>query len=284
MHNDRNTLHFNDLLSSYSFFPTIFKPTRIQNGKQSLLDNFYINNLSFHDKSGVIIDDLFDHFPVFISLIFKHAMEKQKVTRKVVFDKNKAPQLNQFLILKLHNFQNHTDANEACNELIQSYMEGIGKYSKIVKSSSRKTAVKPWITPALLCSINHKNKLYKKLLKCPNVKNANNYKQYINILTNLLRDAKRLFYEKSFEENKNDSRNTWKLLNEVINKRKIHINEPPSTFVDSDGKTYKNDEISEGLNDFFSSIGSHLEKTFLPQTAAPLTFYLNQFMIILIYT
>ena len=142
--------------------------------------------------------------------------------------------------------------------------------------------MKPWITPALLCSINQKNKLYKKLLRCPNITNTNNYKQYINILTYLLRDAKKLFYEKSFEENKNDSRNTWKILNEVINKRKMNINEPPSTFIDSDGKTYKNDEIPEGFNDFFHPLARTWKKTFLPQTAAPLTFYLYQFMIILI--
>ena len=73
-----------------------------------------------------------------------------------MFDNKNAPQFNQFLISKLHNFQNHIDANEACNELIQIYMEGIDKFSKICKSSSRKTAMKPWITPAILCSINKK--------------------------------------------------------------------------------------------------------------------------------
>ena len=182
MRHDNNVLNFNNLLSAYCYFPTIFKPTRIQNEKQSILDNFYINELSYHEKSGVFIDDLSDHLPIHLSLTVKDSIAKQKRTRKV-FDKTKTPQFRKFLSSKLQNFQNHKDANEACSELIGCYMEGIDKYSKNIQTSTRTMALKPWVTPALLCSINKKNKLYKKFLRRPNVENTKRYRQFRNICT-----------------------------------------------------------------------------------------------------
>ena len=105
--------------------------------------------------------------------------------------------------------------------------EGIAKCSKVVKSSSRKTPMKPWVTPGLLCSINNKNRLYRKSLLSSGIENEIKYKKYRNMLTNILRDSKRAYHQKCFEEKQNDSRGTWKLLSEVIHKHKIIDNELP---------------------------------------------------------
>ena len=274
MRHDNNVLNFNNLLSAYCYFPTIFKPTRIQNEKQSILDNFYINELSYHDKSGVFIDDLSDHLPIYLSLTVKDSIAKQKRTRKV-FDKTKTPQFRKFLSSKLQNFQNHKDANEACSELIGCYMEGIDKYSKNIQTSTRTMALKPWVTPALLCSINKKNKLYKKFLRRPNVENTKRYRQFRNILTKLMRESKRLYYEKSFEETKNNSKKTWDLLNELINKRKTQHDEPPTKFIDSKGNIFENDKVSHGFNEYFSSVGCQLEKNIPPPDSHPLDFLIK---------
>ena len=263
MRHDNHVLNFNNLLSAYCYFPTIFKPTRIQNGKQSILDNFYVNELSYHDKSGVFIDDISDHLPIFLSLTVKDSCAKQRRKRKV-FDKTKIPHLNEHLTSKLQNFQKHKDANQACSELIGCYVEGIDKYSKNIQASTRTMALKPWVTPALLCSINKKNKLYKKFLRRPNIENTKRYRQFRNILTKLTRESKRLYYEKSFEETKNNSKKTWELLNELINKRKGQNGEPPTKFIDSRGNVCEKDKIAHGFNEYFSSVGCQLEKNIPP--------------------
>ena len=72
--------------------------------------------------------------------------------------------LSEFLVSKLQNFDENIDANVACDQLITTYMDGINIFSKTYKQSRRKTPIKPWITPGILCSINTKNKLYKKLV------------------------------------------------------------------------------------------------------------------------
>ena len=273
LNREQQVLNFCNLLSSYGFSYTITRPTRTQNGKHSLLDNFFVNDLSIIKKSGVVIEDLSDHLPVFVSLTVEELNNKSVSKIKKIFDKVKSPLLRQYLSSTLHNFKRHTDANEACKELIDSYTKGIDKYSKTFKSSSRKTALKPWISPALLCSINKKNNLYRKLLRKPNKENNENYKQFRNILTRLLRDAKKRYYELTFEENRNDSRKTWNTLNEIISKRKKQTNDLPSSFTDScGGRILEGPEVAQGFNDFFSTIGSQLEEEIASPDCSPLSF------------
>ena len=71
---DGNVLLFSNLLSSYGFMPTISKPTRIVQRSSTLLDNIYVNNSKLIKTSGIIIDDLSDHFPVFNVLKFNHSL------------------------------------------------------------------------------------------------------------------------------------------------------------------------------------------------------------------
>ena len=140
---DVQVLKFNNLLSSYSYLPVINKATRIQNEKKSLLDNFFMNDPTIFARSGVILDDLADHFPIFFALNVKQNKENRKIKRKMIFDKTKTVQLNDFLCQKLRNFDKHTDANDACDELLECYVEGIDKFSKVIKTSSRKHFLNP---------------------------------------------------------------------------------------------------------------------------------------------
>ena len=48
-------------LQSYSFFPTIDKPTRVNNNSATLIDNIFANNICRKNTSGNIISDISDH-------------------------------------------------------------------------------------------------------------------------------------------------------------------------------------------------------------------------------
>ena len=152
---DKYALSFANLFSSYGFFPMICKPTRIQGQTSSLLDNIFINDSSVVCSSGIINDDLSDHLPIYFSFSFQ---DNSVLTRPVkqVFDKTKVNEFNRFLEIRLANFQIHQDANSACDQLIEAYQSGLSKFSKQFKPSRRKTPIKPWVTPAILCSINRK--------------------------------------------------------------------------------------------------------------------------------
>ena len=115
----------------------------------------------------------------------------------------------------------------------------------------------PWLSRGLLKSIDKKNSLYKKFVQSTTSSRELRYKAYKNKLNHLIRIAKRTYYDSKLEDAKNDIRTTWKLLNEVINKRK---NNPslPSSFK-SDGKTITDPmDIANRFCKYFTNIGPKL--------------------------
>ena len=76
---------------------------------------------------------------------------------------------------------------------------------------------KPWITRAIKKSIKVKHNLYKKIIvskfkdEC-----VSKYKRYRNLLTTVLRNARRTYYCQLFEAHKGDTGQTWKSINELL--------------------------------------------------------------------
>ena len=202
---DKQVLSFCNLLSSYGYVPLISKATRTNRESSSLLDNIFVNVHNYVKSAGIIVHDLSDHFPVFASFSFSPSCRIDSKPKKV-FDFSKMNELNDFIEVKLENFDSINDPNLACDVLINTFTQGINKFSRIYKPSRRKTPLKPWLTPSILCSINHKNKKYKKFIRCPNLQNENEYKRYRNMLTDVIREAKRLYYRRSFDDNKGNGK------------------------------------------------------------------------------
>ena len=99
---------------------------------------------------------------------------------------------------------NANDPNTAYNILIDKYT---GLFDtcfpfKTIKGKALNSFRKPWLTKSLLRSINKKNKLYKQYLRHRSNEKLLKYKTYKNKLSNLLRVAKRLYFENQIEINK----------------------------------------------------------------------------------
>ena len=71
---------------------------------------------------------------------------------------------------------------------------------------------------------------------------------------------------------KNNNVETWKALKDIICKKQSHINKLPDVFIDNNGE-YKADETTEGLNTFFTNIGSNLAKQIALQCGCFLMHY-----------
>ena len=67
-HSDTNVSEFVDLCFEFGFTPTITKPTRITSTCASCLDNIITNAPPNPLSSGVLIEDISDHFPVFCQI------------------------------------------------------------------------------------------------------------------------------------------------------------------------------------------------------------------------
>ena len=106
------------------------------------------------------------------------------------------------------------------NMLLDTYatLKRINKYKLKFKS-------KPWITLGLQKSISVKNKLLTNFInkKDPILKEEfhTNYKKYRNLLSTLMKKSKQAYYDKYFERNWNNIKNTWKGIKSLISLKTV---------------------------------------------------------------
>ena len=88
--------------------------------------------------------------------------------------------------------------------------------------------------------------MYKKLIKHWTTEKFKFYKKYKNILTSILRRSEYLYYSFKINNNSNNSKYTWSVINNLLNKKKIQSNEELNT------------PSSEEFNNYCSTIGIEL--------------------------
>ena len=119
--------------------------------------------------------------------------------------------------------------------------------------------LKPWVTKALLKSIKMKNILYKNFIKSPTTQNKKRFNTYRNKLTSLLRISKRWYINNKLEACKNNMKETWRLLNGLINKKQTKYNYP-TQFKCSYSKDSDYYTIPNKFGTLFSKLGQNLAK------------------------
>ena len=182
---DNHCQDFFNGLTSFGYLPTISKTTRLSDSKQSLIDNIFCNNIEFITKSGIIYDDTTDHYPVFVNC--SPQLSSKVPTFHMIFDKSKYEELSSYLSKQLQTFTDITDPEIACSTIINVYKEGINKFSKKVKHNRKSAALKPWISPVILASINRRHSLFIEKNKHPSKQNREQYSNYRNVLNDILR-------------------------------------------------------------------------------------------------
>ena len=102
--------------------------------------------------------------------------------------------------------------------------------------------------------------MYKRYLRNPSPQNEEKYKKYKNKLNHSLRIAKRLYYEKKIENAKSHMKSTWRVLNEIMN-RKTQKNRLPSTFKTDNREISNPKEIANRFcSEYFTNTGPNLAK------------------------
>ena len=203
---------FCDIMLAKSFVHLINRPTRIANNSSTLIDNIFTNSLEL-TNSGIIISDISDHFPVYVfaPITMPTVSSSPALTR--IFSDNNISKLKESLVqTDWSQVYNKDNANEAFNVFINLFMNLFNTHFPLQSSRTKykKVPRSPWITNSLLRPINRKNRLYYK--KTKSERNKQKYSNYRNILTSLLRIAKRNFFSNQFEIHKSDAKSTWKVI------------------------------------------------------------------------
>ena len=257
----------NQMMSSL-FLPTILKPTRITRKTATLIDNIFTNIENNVQMSGILFTDLSDHLPVF--LICKN--KETNTNGKSKDQTNMIRHINENHIrqfredIESENWQHVNDIhkpNESYNTFKKAFTDKYNKHFPLrhIKTTRIRINQNPWITQGIAESSRKKNKLYKKFLKTPSKRNEAKYKIYRNKLTHIVRIAKKNYFDKKFENCKNDIKKTWDTIKELIRK-KPHRSQLPTSFLCNNKCINNPKEIANNFNEFFSNIGPNLAKQF----------------------
>ena len=96
---------------------------------------------------------------------------------------------------------------------------------KKVKFKKKKHKKSKWMTYGILKSINKKDKLYKLLLKSDVNSNSHadlkaRFKRYRKTLRSIFKEAKRLYYHRTFLLYQNNVQKTWSVIKETLQQKK----------------------------------------------------------------
>ena len=249
---------FLDLIFSSACIPLINKPTRITQSSATLIDNIFTNILP-PPKSGIIVTDISDHFPIFTSFSFNanHSSSKHVPTHNYSME-NIDHLKNDLNSCDWSDVLCTLDVNMAFNKFMDIFNRLHDKNIplKNIKSSSRKfTPKSPWISVSMCKSIHHKNKLYRRFISHPTDPNRAIYVRYKNILTTVIRNSKRMYYAKQFEKEKGNVKNTWKIINSVLKNKTLS----KLSSIDVNGAVVNNSHfIADHFNTYFTNIGNNL--------------------------
>jgi len=250
-------------LLNQCFTPLINYPTRFTETSATLIDNIFVKSYSnIKYEARIMVSKMSDHQPCILTISnikmqqsdnYKNCY-KEKININEFVSRINALDFDDMLFSK--------DINENYGKFIEAIERCKSSSTKKVMRT-RKEPKYPWITRDLLRSINHKNSMYKRLMKMD--KSSKNYfkvkckfKSYDAELKGKLWKSKLEYYNKKFENNRKNLKQTWNSINYILgrtNKSKeiamIRIN---------DKEINHKPTISKEFNNYFTSIGKNLAK------------------------
>ena len=122
-------------------------------------------------------------------------------------------------------------------------------------------------------SIEIKNCLFKRYKKYENIELGKKYRENRNKLNGLWRIAEKDHYATLLDMNKSNLRNSWRILKEVINKKKGST--VSSKFIVNNSAITDKKSVANGFNTFFTNIGPTLANN-IPSTNLSATNYIRQ--------
>ena len=279
---------FFEMMISYSLNPFINMPTRICGSNSSLIDNFYCKflNPEIHITTGIINSGISDHCPYFLSLI--NETKRSKIPKLIAiypcYDKaitDLKLELSQTNLLEKLDLTQNANPNLAYDTFHELIMNAINRHLsiKMVHFNKKYHKVTNWITYGLIKSINHRDKLYAKLKKTnTNCKTFETQKQnlkvYNNILKQAIKQAKLQYYTDRFQKYKNDMKQTWKTINEVL-KRSPKQNKVPDMILKGTQQIDNKLDIANCFNSYFVNMAKELTKNNDNIISEDINIYLN---------
>ena len=255
---------------TYDFFPKIVLPTRLSRFGGTLIDNFFCKVPDFSSiHAGILTTRLSDHQPYFVSTTLPGKRKKTvKYFNKHPSAKSKAlfrSKISTTILTEKMDCSPDGDPDSNFEQLL-SCIKSIKDETLIdkkVRFDKRKHPLNPWMTRAILTSINRRNSMYKKLKTFTGsldkfIVLEHQLENFQKVLRNSIKLAKKDYNSRQIELNKDDPRKLWKIINNIVSPNIYEDNKTPNYFMINGHKIDDNKEIANAFNSFFSEIATKI--------------------------
>ena len=217
---------------------------------------------------GIFLLDITDHYPI---LTIAPINCPQKRIR-VKFRDHSAQNLVKLKIEVEHYLSNHVQINQDVSANINNFCNNqFIIYSQCCPIKEREISFtrlhKPWISDAIMVSLNPKHKLFRQYKN--GIVTFDHYNSFKNNFTTTLCHARNNYFQKKFTECSNNSRDTWKTLNSLIRYKNTNMD----IILNHNGFTVSDSSsIAEVFNNNFSTVASNLNRNIPHSNISPLNF------------
>ena len=253
------TKRFLDCMYGLGLYPLIDRPSRIPTHSCTLIDNIFTNQMNYSIRSGLLMNDITDHLPIFALCNYEIENKKSDPVKYVRNLKNENVSL---LIESLsqemwNNVLQSDDVNVAYINFIETFSKLYNLHCPVKKAHAKGIYKKPWITNGLKNACRKKNGLYRSFLRERTHTSEYRYKTYKNKLTSVLRLAEKAYYSKMLLEKRGNIKETWAILNTVLGKQRKSVNYP-THLMQRDIHITSKENMANEFNTFCTNVGPNL--------------------------
>ena len=168
--------------------------------------------MSDHDAQSLIISTDYSHVPI---NKFKTIRKISKFTISDFLDKLSCESWDSIF--------NSEDVDAMFNSLLNIHLRIFYSSFPLKKVINRNSNDNNWITSGIKISCRHKREFY---LIC---RNSNNLElkihclEYCKILSNVIKEAKRIFCDKKIQNSSNKCKTTWDIIKKLTNNQHFHM-------------------------------------------------------------
>ena len=247
------TKKLEDTHEIHNLHQQIAAPTRVTDDCKTTIDHIWTNpQNNLITATGTMIG-ISDHLGTYAKLDTKRIEQKNPVIKFRSYKHYDPSKLKEdikqgLLESEVHNKIREGKLNEAVEEFTSILVKGADKHApmKEIKQSKEKPYI-PWMTSGLKEEREAKNNLIKMNYLQPKQGDQQEIKRLKNKLNHEKRKHKRAYYKKKLSEYKGDSKNTWKVFKEMLNKQEIKETIEPE-LMDQDK--------ANRFNHYFATIGT----------------------------
>jgi hypothetical protein len=154
---------------------------------------------------------------------------------------------------------NCEDVNAMFNSFLNIYLRIFYSSFPLKKLINRNNKDnKNWITLGIKTSCRHKRKLYLTCRNSNNLELKRHYQVYCKILTNVIEEAEKTYYDKKIQKSSNKYKATWDIIKKLTNNQHY---QPDTQELIIDSKHLKGQQDkADAFNNYFSSIIDKISK------------------------